>query len=97
MGRCGYAMLQRDVAASQATTSADIASLATKTGFELGREDFLLRGHTQERKQEVRDPALMEIRDRIVQLKEEVAAGTFVLEGHNDVLTRALGTVEHAW
>ncbi|VFQ61728.1 unnamed protein product [Cuscuta campestris] len=30
-----------------------------------------------------------------VKLKKEVAAGTFVPDGHNDVLTRALGTAEH--
>ncbi|VFQ85722.1 unnamed protein product [Cuscuta campestris] len=30
-----------------------------------------------------------------VQLKKEVAAGTFVPHGHNDVLTRALGTAKH--
>ncbi|VFQ77001.1 unnamed protein product [Cuscuta campestris] len=29
------------------------------------------------------------------QLKKEVTAGTFVPDGHNDVLTRALGTAEH--
>ncbi|VFQ89590.1 unnamed protein product [Cuscuta campestris] len=34
--------------------------------------------------------------DRIDQLKKEVAAGTFVPDGHNDVLTRALGSAEHS-
>ncbi|VFQ67157.1 unnamed protein product [Cuscuta campestris] len=79
----------------QATTSADITDSATETGSQLGREDFWLRGHTPGREPEGTDHALMEIRDRIVQLKEEVAAGTFLLEGHNDVLARALGTAEH--
>ncbi|VFQ79474.1 unnamed protein product [Cuscuta campestris] len=51
--------------------------------------------HTPGRQAKVTDPALMEIRDRIVQLKKEVAAGTFVPNGHNDVLTRALGSAEH--
>ncbi|VFQ67779.1 unnamed protein product [Cuscuta campestris] len=96
MGRGGYAMLQCEFAvASQAATSADIAGSSTLTSSQLGREDSWLRGYTPGRQAEVMDPAVMEIRDRIVQLKKEVAAGTFVSDGHNDVLTRALGTAEH--
>ncbi|VFQ93640.1 unnamed protein product [Cuscuta campestris] len=95
MGRDGYAMLQRELVASQATTSADIAGSSTETGSQLGREDSWLRGHTPGRQLEVTDPPLMEIRDRIVQLKKEVVAVTFVPDGHNVVLTRALGTAEH--
>ncbi|VFQ80252.1 unnamed protein product [Cuscuta campestris] len=95
MGRGGYAMLQHELAASQATTSANIAGLSTEMGSQLEREDSWLRGHTLGRLPEDTDPALMEIRDRIVQLNKEVAAGTFVPDGHNDVLTRALGTAEH--
>ncbi|VFQ83098.1 unnamed protein product [Cuscuta campestris] len=66
MGRGGYAMLQRELAASQATTSADIAGSSTETGSQLGWEDSWLRGHTPGKQAEVTDPALMEIRDRIV-------------------------------
>ncbi|VFR03203.1 unnamed protein product [Cuscuta campestris] len=97
MARGGYAMLQHELAASQATAYADIAGLSTETGSQLRREDSWLRGHTPGRQTEVTDPALMEIRDRIVQLKKEVVAGTFVPDGHNDVLTRALWTAEHPW
>ncbi|VFQ96461.1 unnamed protein product [Cuscuta campestris] len=92
----GYAMLLRELAASQATTSVDITGSSTETGSQLGREDSWLRGHTPGRQAEVTDPALMEIRDRIVQLKKEVVDGTFVPDGHNDILTRALGTAEHS-
>ncbi|VFQ83868.1 unnamed protein product [Cuscuta campestris] len=98
MGRGGYAMLLRELAVgSQAntSTSADIAGSSTEKSSQLGREDTWLRGHTPGRQAEVTDPALMEIRDRIVQLKKEVAVGTFVPNGHNDVLTRALGSAEH--
>ncbi|VFQ97961.1 unnamed protein product [Cuscuta campestris] len=90
-----WRVMTRELAASQATTSIDIAGSSTETGSQLGREDSWLRGHTPGRHAEVLDPALMEIHDRIVQLKKEVAAGTFVPDGHNDVLTRALGTTEH--
>ncbi|VFQ68699.1 unnamed protein product [Cuscuta campestris] len=70
IGRGGYDMLQRElVAASQATTSADI--------WFIYRDGFLAR-----------------MGGLLVQLKKEVAAGTFVPDGHNDVLTRALGTAK---
>ncbi|VFQ60148.1 unnamed protein product [Cuscuta campestris] len=89
--------IQMGTPEAKATTSADIACSSTETVSQLGREDsWLMRGHTPVRHAEVTDPApLMEIRDRIVQLKKEVAAGTFVPDGHNDVLTRALGTAKH--
>ncbi|VFQ86124.1 unnamed protein product [Cuscuta campestris] len=86
---------KHELAASQATTSADIAGSSTELGSHLGREDSWLQGHTPGKQPEVTDPAQMEIRDRIVQLKKEVAAGTFVPDGHNDVLTRALRTAKH--
>ncbi|VFQ77099.1 unnamed protein product [Cuscuta campestris] len=90
VGQDGYEMLQRELAASQATSSADIAGSSTKTGTQLGRENFWLRGHAPGRKPKVTDPALMEICDRIVQLKGEVAEA-------NDGLDPLVAMVNQEW
>ncbi|VFQ78437.1 unnamed protein product [Cuscuta campestris] len=90
MGRGGYRMLEQKILSSSSTTTTENNSSVPP---DLSRENMWLLGRTKDN--QIPNPNVREVAERIVKLKADAQAGTFTPVGHDDILTRALGTSEH--